>query len=254
MYLIYVDESGDIGLTNSPTSFFCLSGLVLHELRWLPILEEIVAFRRALRARYGLKLRQEIRAHAFIQRPGKELQSIQRSVRLKILGDVLRFEASLPDISIINIVVDKTARAPGFDIFDFAWKTLIQRFHNTLSHRNFPGPQNPEDRGLVIMDRTDQKKLQLLLRRGRRFNPVPSLTSSITRQLPLITMVEDPNPRDSKHSYFTQLADVNAYFLHQRMRPCRYIRKKGATRYFDLLDPVLCKVASRTDPQGIVRL
>lgn len=34
MYLMYVDESGDIGLVNSPTHYFVLVGLVLHELRW----------------------------------------------------------------------------------------------------------------------------------------------------------------------------------------------------------------------------
>jgi len=33
---MYVDESGDSGLPSdgSPTRYFCLSGLVVHELRW----------------------------------------------------------------------------------------------------------------------------------------------------------------------------------------------------------------------------
>lgn len=67
-------------------------------------------------------------------------------------------------------------------------------------------------------------------------------------------MIEDPVHRDSLHSYFIQLADVNSYSLLQREQPNRYFRKKGARNYFHRLDPVLCKVASRTDPHGIVRL
>ena len=42
MYLMYVDESGDIGLVNSPTRYFVLVGLVLHELRWQQTREALV--------------------------------------------------------------------------------------------------------------------------------------------------------------------------------------------------------------------
>ena len=37
MYLMYVDESGDVGMVNSPSRYFVLVGLVLHELRWQQI-------------------------------------------------------------------------------------------------------------------------------------------------------------------------------------------------------------------------
>jgi hypothetical protein len=33
MYLLYVDESGDVGLDGSPGRYFALSGFVVHELR-----------------------------------------------------------------------------------------------------------------------------------------------------------------------------------------------------------------------------
>lgn len=44
MYLIYEDESGDSGTLNSPSRYFVLSGLVVHELRWLATLDAIVDF------------------------------------------------------------------------------------------------------------------------------------------------------------------------------------------------------------------
>jgi len=48
MYFFYVDESGDTGLVNSPSRYFVLSGIVVHELKWHDTLEAIIAFRRSL--------------------------------------------------------------------------------------------------------------------------------------------------------------------------------------------------------------
>jgi hypothetical protein len=166
----------------------------------------------------------------------------------------LAFQASLNDISVINVIVNKNGKAADYDVFEHAWTALIQRFHNTISHQNFPGPRNPQDYGLIVADKTDEKKLRELTRKMRRYNPIPSITGSGYRQLPVKTIVEDAVHRDSKHSLFIQAADVNAYFLFQQEKPCKYVRKKGATKFFHLLDPVLCKVASPRDPQGVVRL
>jgi len=71
MYLMYVDESGDTGIQNSPTRYFVLSGIVLHELRWRPILESLVNLRKELRDVKGLKLREEIHSRDFISSPGE---------------------------------------------------------------------------------------------------------------------------------------------------------------------------------------
>lgn len=251
MYLLYVDESGDQGLLNSPTDWYALSGLVVHELRWSQTLESIIDFRRSLRTRYGLKLREEIHAGDLIHRPGA-LSRIAKSLRLRLLRDVLDFQAQLPDINIINVLVDKSNKPSGTDIIDMAWQTLIQRFHNTISYKNFPGPQNAQDFGLIIADQTDEKKLRMTLRRMRRFNPVPNKVQTGTRNILIDTIVEDVVHRDSLHSYFVQLADVNVYFLLQKHKACVYVKKKGANNYFDRLDPVLCKKACNTNRWGVV--
>jgi hypothetical protein len=67
-------------------------------------------------------------------------------------------------------------------------------------------------------------------------------------------MIEDPHGKDSKSSLPVQMADVCAYFLHQRYKPNAYISTKKADRYFDRLQPVLNIQASRSDPLGIVKL
>ncbi len=255
MYLMYVDESGDDGLLNSPTEFFVLSGLVMHELRWRDCVSRIYDFRKRMRDKFGLRMREEIHASHMISRPG-ELLRIKRNDRLTILRHFVDEIATLPDISIMNVVVDKRTKKQDADVFTLAWKALIQRFENTVSRRNFPGPANPDDRGMIFPDETNQKKLRGLLRRMRYYNPVPNVGSygGGFRNLQLQYTIEDPNLRTSHDSFLIQAADTIAYFLLQREKPCIYIRKSGAYKYFERLDPVLCKVASKTDALGIVRL
>jgi len=252
MYLLYVDESGDAGLNGSPSPYFVLSGFVVHELKWAETIDAIIKFRAQLRDKYGLKLREEIHSACFIHKPGK-IKRIAKSLRLRLLRDVLDFQANLPDINILNIVIDKQGKADDFDVFNIAWETLIQRFHNTISYRNFPGPQNPQDYGLLVVDQTDEKKLRNLMRKMRKFNPVPNTGGIGYRSIPITTLVEDAVHRNSIHSYFIQLADVNAFFLYQKFATCKYLKKKGAKNYFNRLDPVLCKVACTTDQWGVVK-
>lgn len=255
MYLLYVDESGDSGMINSPTRYFVLTGLVIHELRWQTNLEQIVSFRGRMRDEFGLRVREEIHAAAMINKPGP-LARIRRNDRLTIVRGFANELATMKDLNIINVVVDKQGKAADYDPFTMAWKVLTQRFENTLSHRNFPGPVNPDDRGMVFADHTDDKKLMQLLRQMRRYNPVPNQPSFGLgyRNLVLTSIIEDPNFRDSEHSYFVQAADVAAFLLYQRLAPNSYIRKKSGQNYFKRLDPVLCKIASSSDPNGIVFL
>jgi len=70
MYLMYVDESGDSGLVNSPSRYYVLTGIVLHELRWNAYLDQIVDFRKRMRTNFGLLMRDEIHSAHMINRPG----------------------------------------------------------------------------------------------------------------------------------------------------------------------------------------
>ena len=91
-------------------------------------------------------------------------------------------------------------------------------------------------------------------RRMRAYNPIPNRGGVGYRNARVLNMVEDPNFRDSADSQYVQACDLIAYLLHQQLTPNSYMRKRGGANYFQRLDPILCKVASRTDPQGIVRL
>ena len=87
MYLMYVDESGDSGIANSPTNYFSLSGLVIHERDWRTFVNQIVAFRQTMKAVHGLPVRTEIHAAEYIRRP--PVPGMPKHVRLAILRNLL---------------------------------------------------------------------------------------------------------------------------------------------------------------------
>jgi hypothetical protein len=256
MYLMYVDESGDCGLINSPTRYFVLTGLVFHELRWREYLTRMIDFRRRIRLLHGLKLREEIHASAMLNNP-KDLIRIRKHDRLAIIRALIDEISQMADLNIINIVVNKQGKPATYDVFEKAWEALIQRFENTITHRNFRGPVNADERGMIFPDHTDDKKLTTILRRMRHYNPIPhhpAVGRMGYRNILLNNIIGDPKFRLSHTSYFIQAADAAAFALYQRFTPSGYIRRKSGQNYFLKLDPVLCKVASQGDPHGIVRL
>jgi hypothetical protein len=168
MYLMYVDESGDTGLVRSPSTHFALSSLVIHESRWRELIELLIAFRKTLRAVYGLPLRMEIHSAEFVRHP--PVPGMEKHIRLAILRNVLDELAKISFISITNVVVDKRRKPSTYDVFVNAWQVLFQRFENTMNYGNFPGSHR-SDFGIVINDNTDGMKLQKLVRKMAVYNP-----------------------------------------------------------------------------------
>ena len=255
MYFMYVDESGDSGVAPGATRYFCLSGMVVHEVYWRDVLDKIKDFRVTMRDVYGLKIRQEIHAAAFIGRVKEEI-NIPRHKRLSILRNFADELANIPPISFTNIVLDKEHKDNDLDVFSYAWRVLFQRFENTMRYRNFANPGNKVDYGIVFCDDTEGKKLNKIMRRMNVYNPVPNQIQygQGYRDMPIKYIIEDPILRNSEHSYFIQAADLCAYLLYQKYHPNAYFKKKGATNYFNRLAPVLNVRASSKNPLGIVEI
>jgi len=250
MYLMYVDESGDPGVGGS--GYYILTGLVIHELSWKSALDDLIEFRKNIRDLYGWKVRTEIHAQEMVNGRVSGNSGIPRNERFMILRRSLDWIATRNDIGIITVVVEKAGFEEPIQVFETGWKYLLQRFENTLNHRNFPGPQNPDDKGLVIPDNTNGEHLRIVLRKMRRYNPVPSMYSAESRNAPIRSIVEDPVLRDSKHSYFIQMADVCAYFARQVFVPNKVVKKQGARGYYERLMPAIIKKAAPGHSLGMV--
>ena len=253
MYIMYVDESGDSGVINSPTENFALSGITVHESRWREFRDQLVSFRRTMRTVHGLPMGNEIHAGEFIRKP--PIATMARHTRLAILRNLLDELAKIEYISITNVVIEKNNKPPSYDIFEMGWRILFQRFENTIRRGNFPGSHR-NDKGLIIVDSTDGPKLQKLTRKMSTYNPIPNQTGMGVghRNLPTVTIIEDPHHKNSADSYFIQAADVSAYFLRQKLAPNAYIKRQGASNYFNRLAPVLNTKARKDDEFGIVRI
>lgn len=251
MYIMYVDESGDSGLIGSPTQYFSLTGITVHESRWRDFHAQLVAFRKTMRDVHGLPVRSEIHASEYVRSP--PIDGMAKHVRMSILRQYLDELAKMNFISITGIVVDKQGKPEAYDVFTSAWQTLLQRFENTLGYGNFPGGHRG-DKGMIIVDNTDGRKLQRLSRKMSVYNPIPNKFGGGFRDRPTVNIIEDPSYRDSSQSYFIQSADVCAYFLHQKHSPCSYVRKIGARQYYNRLLPVLNTRASAANGFGIVQI
>jgi hypothetical protein len=252
MYIMYVDESGDTGLVNSPTKYFSLSSITVHESRWRDFINALIAFRKTMRAVYGLPVRAEIHASEFINHRPFDLE---KHVRLAILRNALDELAKIDYISVTSVVVRKAGKAADYDVFTNAWTTLFQRFENTLTWANFPGGHR-NDYGMTITDATAGRKLVRLVRKMAVVNYVPHdpRFGGGARNLPITKIIEDPHGKDSADTLPIQMCDVAGYFLNQRYVPNSYIQRQNARHYFDRLRPILNRRASRWHPLGIVEL
>jgi hypothetical protein len=256
MYLMYIDESGDTGINNSPTKYFVLSAIVIHEEKWLEVLDDLINFRKYLKQRFGLGMREEIHAADWLNKDPKLKANIAKNDRLDILKKCLIWLSQRNDLSIYSVRCDKDMNQ-NKDIFEYTWRVFIQRFENTLSFHNFPGG-NATDKGILIPDDTHGQKLTKLLREMRRYNPVPNksgLYGGGVRNIRLRAVIEDPIMRDSSESYFHQMSDVVAFFARMCYEPNRYVRKKGARTFYSFLENVVNqKVTNKQTTNRIVEI
>ena len=137
MYLMYVDESGDSGIfPPSPTKYFILSAITFQETFWLNILDDLIQFKKLLKGRYGLLMKEEIHASVFISKRVKLQNTITRNDRLDMLKKSLDWLNSRTDISIITVRVDKTLNP---NPFERAWHPEYDPIWRRIKKYSFEG-------------------------------------------------------------------------------------------------------------------
>jgi hypothetical protein len=250
LYLCYFDESGDAGTINSPTDWFVLNCIAVHENEWLNTLDSLVQLRRNLRDNYDLPPRQELKGYHF--RNGKGIfnkLNIGRKTRVDIYTQIMNLESTLP-IKTFTIAVHKDqAKTRGWDVRYCAWTFAFQRIHNMCSH--------DDERCIVFPDEGHGFFIRQRIRSMRRYHQVQSHFSPGSIQLRVDRILEDPNDRRSQDSYFIQLADLNAFASH-RSKYISPIRKFSPDIWDQLSTPagdarLLVVNSLRGGPPGIVK-
>lgn len=229
MQFLYVDESGDSGVTpTSPVQHFFLAGLSIDPLHLQAISADLHRFRQHLSAKYGLLISEEIHASAFISKPGS-VAHIPLNERLRILLECVDWCRRRTDMHLLAVGMDKR-QAVTNTVFQDVWRQLLLLFDTHLATANPAGPTQ----GLVFCDNTDGVKLTNLMHTLRQPSNLADGNASPTLQ----HVIGDPVLWDSRTSYLHQMVDVIAYFAKQLFEPNQRLREKGAHNYFHRLAPI----------------
>lgn len=69
MHILFVDESGDPGLNNSPTRQYVLAGLLMPLSAWWGCRQRLLDHRERIQQSYGAKIEAELHASEYLGQP-----------------------------------------------------------------------------------------------------------------------------------------------------------------------------------------
>jgi len=214
-------------------------GRLVPTAEWRTTLEALISVRNSVLDPLGLPRRIELHAREILYPPDfSPLRSLcSKKGRIKLFRELLhRTARELPDLRIISACSVKIepahdAVAPR-DYFRETWQALIEAFDSYV--RALPAPEL----GLLFADDTNEPSVRSYLRRMRRLGRKAATDNAASR---LAGIIEDPILRASQHSYFVQLADLVAYSLYLRAWPKGSLRRYGADRLIEEIEPLLVK-------------
>lgn len=273
----YVDESYD-------NHKYCLSAISIRHSDWKECFDKVREHRVNLKNDFGVFLRKEIHARDLVAGRGSISPNIiGKWQRSRIFYGILELVASLPQIWIFNICLDK---ANFRDSQLTTWDRLMNRIERTMleqerielplrrklstlvtEHLSNDDAQNIEkrlniyrSRAMILADEGREHEITTAVRRMHVFNHIPSQLGgwndgSLTKNITTDRIIEDPIFKQSDKSYFIQLADCVAFaLLKKEVAPTPNIKKYGIHKMFDQTIANVCyKQASPRDPLGIVR-
>jgi|ERR1039458_9825571 hypothetical protein len=215
MHLAYVDDSGNSGYGASKT--FTLGCVMVDAARWPDVFDDVIDYRRFLKNRFGLPVRAEIKANHLVTNGGAFRKlGTNAAVRFAIYRGHLRLcqKLELKVFSVVirkDIIVSKGLAAKYPDPRTVAWEYLLQRLERFTTKTS--------DTVMIVHDEGDGGLARKLTRKARRAGSAGSQFATGSLSRPAKRIVEDPVPRDSRQSYFLQLADLAAYAAFRSLYP-----------------------------------
>jgi hypothetical protein len=233
MHIVYIDDSKDAELC-------CFSALLIPAEQWRNSLEVLLEARRAMRDTDGIYITKEMHATDWVGGRGNISKNVvPKGARARLFRFYLERIAGLPGLAIIN------ACGPIKKEYD-----LFQRLMNRVE-RNM---KSNDSRCVILCD--EGKSYDFLLRKMRRFNPIPSQMGqwqdgSASQNIVVERIIEDIIYRNSERNFFIQAADFCAFSLLRFERPTEKAIKYEIHDAFMILESVLVKQAFAKDPKGL---
>jgi hypothetical protein len=246
--IAYVDESGNTGTSKTYT----LGCVLIDADVWPETFNAVIAFRRFLRARFGLPVRAEMKANYLLRNEGpfKEL-ALPEDMRRIIYRQTMRLHSKI-GLRTFAVVIRKREMGEhnaDLNCRDVAWDYMLQRLRNQTELKPL-GPNTV----LLVHDEGEQATIRKLARKARRAGTAGSMLGTGQLKVPFAKLIDDPVSRDSRHSYFIQLADMAAYAAFRKLYPPpeRLVQIVPQNTWDELGEARYEPVTNTKDPPGIV--
>ncbi len=245
MELLFLDESGDNGLAEGSSKYYILAGISFEDWSWKENFWKMVDYRRHITQKYGIMFDELKGSDLFAHRgyffnspliPADQEQIYKQAIDL--ICD--EFKAKF-----FVIAKSKDAFRKRFvqgknliKLFNQEiWTEYLTMFEEYLIRKSetTKQPQN----GLIYFDSNQEKFVRKIIRQfSRKFDQqVP---------FPGTGIIEDVVFRDSKVSYFIQMADILAFSIN------RIITGRGKQDDFAINPSVITKLKSKIEQKKIV--
>jgi hypothetical protein len=257
MHLVYYDEAGDDGFPVYASPFFVLSAVYCPALDWRENFDLIAGFKRQLSKDFNFPFNLEIHSRELLlnKKPYSPLR-LTGAERTEIVIRFCHLAAQLSLRAITTVVVKPWIRNPDFPVLDRALSYSVNRIETDLRGSG-------ANRFLIITDDGRVAKMRSTTRRMQKINYVPSMFENTAYQRDIRRLIEDPLPKDSRESYFIQLADMLAFLFYAltahdtglaalpRRSPPE-LDHPFVIRCLDILKPMLNLKACTSHPYGLV--
>lgn len=244
MELCYIDESYD-------ANRFAMSAVIVPDHAWADCFQTIKSFRKGLKISDGVFVNKELHSTDFVAGRGQIAPGvISKHRRCEIFREVLDMVADLPGCALMNGCWE------GAKPHD-AHRIALDRIVNRLQRRCVEG----DDQVILFIDRGRENEIRKTTRRMHVFNRIPSQygqwgSGQLTKNITVDRILEDPIFKDSRESYFLQIADFVAFaLLKSESPPTPHVQRYNLHTAFDLLSSVCIVKAHAADPRhlGIIR-
>ena len=258
MYTAYFDETGDDGYPKYSSDIFVLTSVCVYYQNWKETFSALYKYKQYLKAKYNFPVKTEIHTKKILlnKKPYRSLNWTEQK-RLAILNDLSIFFSSL-DIKSINVCINKKKIARGNkkyyqNILDRALTFNIQRIENDIKGIN------PSSKFMIISDEGRISSMRKTARKIQKINFIPSKYSSNSYRQEIKLLIEDPLGKESKESYFIQIADFISFFAYLKIigkkhwhNRLNWFKITDVDKIINNLKPILNLNASKDNEYGFV--
>jgi Protein of unknown function (DUF3800) len=215
MELLFIDESGDNGLVEGSTEFYILAGISIESSCWKECFWKILDLRRVISQKYGLRIDEIKGSHLFSHR-GPFFNSSLNPLDLEWIYNQIIDLICAPLIECFAIVKSKKEfKKSQFQpktknlirlLDERIWREYLTAYETYLLEKT--GKTQRPQTALIYFDfnPSQEKHVRQIVREfSRKFDR--------QARFPSAGIVEDVIFRDSKASYFIQLADILAFSI-----------------------------------------